>query len=302
MYRKVLCPIDFSAGSQQALRTAVRLANDANAELVLAHSWYVPPLAFAGEMPYAAGLIDDMVGEEQKALAAALHDAKELGATKVSSLFLSGRPADQICDTLTRDPAYDLVVMGTHGRTGLGRIIMGSIAEKVIRHAPCSVMAVRGRNGTNVFRHILCPVDLSPGSRAALDAAATLAARDGLGITLLHVLELPVAFVGEPASAGVAADLDREAARVLAEWAGSLRKRVTVPVTTRTRVGSPAAQALTVLEAEKTFDLVIVGSHEHSALGRLVIGSVAEKIVRHSPCPVLVARPRHDSPAPRTGT
>ncbi len=292
MSRKILCPIDFSPGSQQALRAAVRLAMDGDTELVLAHAWYLPPLAFAGETPFPAQIVDTMVADEEAALAAALRDAKDLGAPRVSPLFLTGRPWERICETVEADPAFDLIVLGTEGRTGLRRVLLGSVAEKVVRHAACSVLAVRGKNGTSAFKHILCPIDFSQGSRAAMEQAARLADPDGLGITLLHVLDLPVRFSGEPKVAGFTEDLDRQGARLLGEWAAELRTRVSVPVVTRTRIGSPGTQTLSVLEAEPTFDLVVVGSHGRTGLGRVLLGSVAERIVRHAPCPVFVARQR----------
>jgi universal stress protein A len=88
------------------------------------------------------------------------------------------------------------------------------------------------------------------------------------------------------------AGLARDATRVLDEWAAELRARVAVPVATRILIGAPAAQALIALDSDVTFDLVVVGSHGRTGLGRLVIGSVAEQLVRHAPCPVLVARAR----------
>lgn len=295
MSRKILCPIDFSPGSQQALRAAVRLAMDGDTELVLAHAWYLPPLAHAGETPFPAQLIDEMVTGEEAALATAVCDAQDLGAPRVASLFLTGLPWQRICDTAEADPAFDLIVMGTEGRTGLRRLLLGSVAEKVVRHAPCSVLAVRGKNGSSRFHHILCPIDFSPSSREAMERAARLADHDGLGITLLHVLDLPVRFSGEPNVAGFLEDLDRTSARHLAEWAAEIRTRVSVPVIMRTRIGSPGAQVLSVLDAEPSFDLVVVGSHGRTGLRRAFLGSVAERIVRHAPCPVFVARHREVS-------
>lgn len=297
MARKILCPIDFSPGSQEALRAAVRLAADGDTELVIAHAWYVTPLAFAGETPFPASVVDQMIADEETALAAALRDAKDLGATRVSSVFLQGPPWQAICDAVAADPAFDMIVMGTEGRTGLRRVFLGSVAEKVVRHAACSVLAVRGKNGTSAFRNILCPIDFSESSRIAMYEAARLAAPGGSGITLLHVLDLPVRFSGEPTVAGFVEDLDRKGARLLAAWATELRARVSVPVVTRTRIGSPGTQAMSVLEGEPPFDLAVVGSHGRTGLRRVVLGSVAERIVRHAPCPVLVARKREATDA-----
>jgi nucleotide-binding universal stress UspA family protein len=292
MFKKILCPIDFSPGSQQAMRVAVRLANEAGADLELVHAWHLPAVAFAAEAPYPALESEAMMKEEEAALHAAVKDATAIGAKRVTSRFEAGIPAERVCAIAEADPRCDLIVMSTHGRTGFRRILLGSVTEKVIRHAPCSVLAVRERDGSSAFRHVLVPVDFSPSSRHAVTLAAELAARDGLGITLLHVLDLPVAYAGEPKTPGFVEDLDRRSAHLLETWATELRANVSVPVMTRTRIGSPGAQALTVLDLDPTFDLAIVGSHGRTGVARFLLGSVAEKIVRHAPCPVLVARTR----------
>lgn len=142
MFRKILCPIDFSAGSQQAMRLAVQLAVEANAELVLAHAWQLPRLAFAGVGPIPADSLDAMIQEGEAALADVERAAADLGARRVTARFMSGVPWEQIVDT-ARAETFDLVVMGTHGRTGLKHVLLGSVAEKVVRHAPCSVLVVR---------------------------------------------------------------------------------------------------------------------------------------------------------------
>lgn len=292
MFQKILCPVDFSSGSKQAMRVAVRMARTAGAELTLAHAWHIPALAFAGEYPMPAGAIDGMVADEQRELAAAVAEATALGAPRVTSRFVDGLPWESLCDLLRADPTYDLAVMGTHGRTGFRRILLGSVAEQVIRHAPCSVLTVRGRDAGPPFRHILCPIDLSASSRQAMNLAAELVAPDGQGIVLLHVLQLPPASVVDPATPPYAVEVERAARRHVEEWAAELRARVSVPVVTRIESGGPAARALTALDADMSFDLVVVGSHGRTGLTRVLIGSVAEQITRHAPCPVLVARSR----------
>jgi nucleotide-binding universal stress UspA family protein len=295
MFRKILCATDFSPGAEHALRVAVRLANDAGAELVLAHAWHIPAIAFAGEPPYVPALIDEMVADSERELAKTKEHALELGAQRLSTVFANGIPWDRICTLAKDDPAVDLIVMGTHGRTGIRRMLVGSVAEKVIRHAPCSVLAVRGgRDGTKAFQHILCPVDFSESSRYAIEIATKLAAPDGLGITLFHAFDLPVRFSAE-LPPDLIETMDRKASAYLERLASELRRKVNLPIALRTRIGSAGAQAISVLEHETTYDLACVGSHGRTGLSRVLLGSVAEKIVRHAPCPVLVARHRHDN-------
>ncbi len=293
MLDKILCPIDFSPGSEHAMKVAVEMAKRSGAALVLAHSWYLPAPAISDELPFSADTIRLMIEDEEQGLAAAVKQATALGAKQVQTLFLTGTPAGRLVDAVHADRAIGLVVMGTHGRTGLARILLGSVAEKVVRLAPCSVLVTRGEATT--FKRILCPIDFSESCRHAVDAAAEVAQRMAAEITLLHVVEVPITYSGEPPIAGFVADLGARSARVLDQWATELRARVSTAVTTRTAIGSPGAETLAVLDGEPRFDLAIVGSHGRRGIQRVLLGSVAEKIVRHAPCAVMVARARHDA-------
>jgi len=289
---KILCPVDFSQGSKHAMRTAVRLAVASNAELVLAHVWHVPPMMYAGELGFSGATVQAMVDDEEVGLEAAVADARALGAPRVSSKFLTGVPWDQLVDVVRADSEFELVVMGTHGRSGVSRFLIGSVAENVVRHAPCSVLAVHERDNQTAFRTILCPVDFSESSQHATELAAHYVEPGKSTITLLHVLELPVTYSGDPSIPGFTESLDKHASKLLEDWAVKLRATAKVPVVTKTRIGSPAGQALALLDDQPPFDLVIVGSHGRTGIRRVLLGSVAEKIVRHAPCPVLVARRR----------
>lgn len=285
--KKLLCPADFSTGSDRAMRVAVRIANEHDAELVLFHSWQVP--ASTGDYAFAGGVIADLGEAAGASLDEELRRAVGLGAKKVTARLVNGPAWSMIVDAL-QDRSFELVVMGTQGRTGIGRFLLGSVAEKVVRHAPCPVLTIRPEGELTPFRNVLVPVDLSESSHDAMDLAAQMIARDGTGITLLHVVEVPVAYRGELTLPGVGEVLDKQAAEALARWAAELRSKVAVPVNTRWRVGWPGPEVLSVLEEDRSFDLAIVGSHGRTGIRRALIGSVAEKIVRHAPCAVLVAR------------
>ncbi len=287
-FRKILCPVDFSAGSQHAMHVAARLATRTEAELVLAYVWYLPPLMFASEYPFPYETIQLMVQDNERELAELAREATNRGATRVTTRSLTGVPWQQIVETLEADPTFDLAVLGSHGRTGLERILLGSVTERVVRHAPCAVLATRGRDET--LGHVLCPIDFSDHARRAVALAAELAGPGG--ITLLHVLELPVAYAGDPGIPGFLEGLDRRSAELLDQWAAELRATVAVPVTTRLIIGSPGAQTLTVLDRDPTINLVVMGSHGRTGIRRVLLGSVAEKVVRHARCSVLVTHPR----------
>jgi nucleotide-binding universal stress UspA family protein len=291
-FRKLLCPVDFSPGSRHALQVAARMAREADAELVLVHAWYLPAQAFGADTPIPADLFQEVVDDEQRGLAAATSDATGLGAPRVTSRLLHGVPWDQIVEATREDPAIDLIVMGTHGRSGFAGVLLGSVAEQVIRHAPCSVLAARAPGGVQPFRKVLCPIDFSDDSRRALERAAELAAPGGAGITLLHVVEPAITFSNLPMAENNLQSVDRRATHELARWASELETKVSVPVRTEIRIGRPGVQTLTVLDRDPTFDLVVMGSHGRTGIRRVLLGSVAEKVLRHAACPVLVVRSR----------
>jgi nucleotide-binding universal stress UspA family protein len=142
------------------------------------------------------------------------------------------------------------------------------------------------------FAHVLCPIDFSDRSKQALDRATHLVQPDGL-ITVLHVIEAPVSYQGAPEMKGFLADLDAESTRLLAQWADHTRKTAaTAKVVTKLFIGNPADGTLDVIDRDRTIDLVVVASHGRTGLRRALLGSVAEKLVRHAPCSVLVVRSR----------
>ena len=140
-FAKILCAVDFSAPSRAAMETAVRLARETSgAELTLVHVYYLPVLATPELMlPVNIG---EIKAAAEKALAGWRADALALGASRVEAITIQGAPWDMIVDAAKRG-GHDLVVVGTQGRTGLKHVLIGSVAEKVVRHAPCAVLVVR---------------------------------------------------------------------------------------------------------------------------------------------------------------
>ncbi len=291
-FRKILCSTDFSRGSEEALTLAAQLATASNAALVISHAWFVPPLAYAGESwVLSAEVVDNMVQDAELGLATAVARASGLGVANVTSLLLNGRPDDLIVGTLRDDPAYDLVVIGTHGRTGLQRVLLGSVAENVVRHAPCSVLVARPRLQNAAIRNVLCPVDFSDSSHHALDMAVELVTPGGAGITLLHSIELPARYSEDPTLMTAIEEIDARTTQLLEQWAHQARGKTSAAVTLQTQRGGSGGQILAALE-QGTFDLVVMGSHGRTGIRRALLGSVAEKVVRHAACPVLVGRAR----------
>jgi universal stress protein A len=137
-FKKLLVAIDFSEPSRDALRTAYSMAAETGAELVLLHVVESGP--GAPEIDPTVGVFpEDVDGELERWQL----EAQGAGAPIVSTRIAVGPPWHEIIQAARKDATYDLIVVGTHGRTGLEHLVLGSVAEKIVRHAPCSVLVVR---------------------------------------------------------------------------------------------------------------------------------------------------------------
>jgi nucleotide-binding universal stress UspA family protein len=140
------------------------------------------------------------------------------------------------------------------------------------------------------WKSICCAVDFAAPSRVALEQAADLAKRLEAELTLVHVLVAPPSAASDVlvSSRGVAAVEAEQSEEKLAEWRADAERRAGRPVRARVLSGEPAAGIVRHAREER-FDLVVVGTHGRTGIPRLVLGSVAERVARRSPCPVLVA-------------
>lgn len=197
----------------------------------------------------------------------------------------------------------DLIVMGTHGRSGLTRAVMGSVAEEVVREASCPVLTACPRVsevdiGAGEEPNpdpILVAVDLSPASDEVIGAAAQVASLFGASMKLLHVVER----VSLPPAYGVgASSLNNEA--VLARARQALQKKADtladrgISASVHVETGHAATTLLDAVEDEDP-GLAVVGTHGFQGVKRVILGSVAEQVIRRAACPVLTVRTPHGS-------
>jgi universal stress protein A len=144
-FKKILCAIDFSEPSRNALRAAAELARTSQATLVLVHVWQAPLWTTDYGIQLPSDALLEARGAEEAKLASWRAEAQQLGAPEVTSKLARGVPWDEIVGAARDNKAIDLIVLGTHGRTGVRRALIGSVAERVVRHAPCTVMVVGSR-------------------------------------------------------------------------------------------------------------------------------------------------------------
>ena len=290
---RILCPIDFSDMSQHALAHAAAIARWYEARLTVLYVFVnlptvdVPPLVLeeadrarlCAQMRELASIVPpDVVVDFEVRQAALAHDAivAEVDATQP-----------------------DLLVVGTHGHSGFQRLFLGSVTEKVIRKVKCPTLIVPPRapdiapDAPMAFDRILCPIDFSDSSLAALEYAINMAEEADGRLTLFHVTELPLALTQEPFVADVGLSRIREAAANDAR--GRLQKlipdeaRTYCTVNTAVVDGRAYRKILRQAAEEKT-DLIVMGVHGRGALDLLLFGSTTHHVIRASSCPVLIVR------------
>lgn len=292
----VLHPTDFSPESQHAFQYAYELAERRDAELHLLHV-----ATFLGDDPlrsaFDASLNEDEfykeVHDEVDEKMRALIETVETSSVPVRRIHSRGAaPAPVITDYAEKQD-IDVVVMGTEGRRGVSRLVMGSVAGEVVRNAPCTVLTVPdGATQTPAeVKRVLTPVDLSEFSRPLLRAARDLTASFNASLDLLHVVEplpFPVPLVGAVTIHDLIPDPTKQAKRQLdrlVKTSGGL------PVSISTHVAEGHAAITIVEEAEKNdADLIVMSSHGRTGLERVMLGSVTARVVRRASCPVCVVR------------
>lgn len=294
--RRILCPIDFSDTSRHALEHAVAIAKWYESYVTALHVIHQPflvqpPILFA-EFPKSAVPTETERQALEQQLRAWLEPANRAGA-KTDMLLDDGDPARRILERASALQA-DLVVMGTHGLSGFERFVLGSVAEKVLRKATCPVMTVPPSTVTAAkvpYTRLLCPVDFSDSSLAALRFAFSIAEEADAHLTILHVFDWP------PDDELLLERFDApEFRRVVEEQArGRLEALVTDDVrvwckpVTKITYGKPYRQILEVAESEKA-DLITIGIRGRNPLDLTLFGSTTNHVVRRAPCPVLTLK------------
>ncbi len=209
---------------------------------------------------------------------------------RVEEVVRRGVAAAPTIAAYVEEAGIDLVVIGTHGRRGIRRFLLGSVAEEVVRTVPCPVLTIRdqaGKQGLQRPESLLVPFDFSPASEAALGAALELAKEYGARIDLLHAISPPIDASGYGLAMGSHMEVTAAVTKALDEHAAGLPTAVEV----RTHVLHGAPGLVVVRFAEKSgSDLIVVGTHGLEGMSRWLLGSVADKVVRGASCPVLVWR------------
>ena len=306
--RRLVVPLDFTLQSRLALRHAVPLARQHGAKISLVH--VVPPVTVMASLPGDATSYMP-INNNAELLKSTRRQLKELGDQLLPKELLGrhfvceGNAAYEVV-RVAESIRADLIVLSTHSRSNLERVVFGSTAEKIVRHAHCPVLAVRRpgqdesappeENEANYpsrfpCRQILVPLDFSLTSLRALEMAGPLAEECGASmLLLLHVVEPNPYAAGMDGSVLTVTpvpeqqDCASHLARIGEHFVPS-----SVPYASLVLRGRPAS-VIVEAAAQKKADLIVLSTHGHTGLERLLLGSTAEQVLRHATTSVLVVR------------
>lgn len=279
-YKKILLATDYSDQARKALVEAVRLARRDGAEL---HVLYVEVIALQGVGLYVDPQLPEYVRDMRQVT---LGSAQDLTLNYAKSFPRVVRDRSEAAGILryAAENAVDLIVLGTHGRGMVPELIMGSVAQTVVRESPVSVLVVGPHAGPLHTRCILAPVDFSAKSAASLAQAGRLAAEHGARLVALHVVDFNRVEHPEELEIG---EREERAGPQLARFVAD----AALPVKADTLVAvGPGADTIIRIAAQQEAGLITMGASGHSALQRLMLGSVCRAVVRGAPCPVLIHR------------
>ncbi|MGH9392036.1 MAG: universal stress protein [Vicinamibacteria bacterium] len=300
MFQKILCPVDFSESSDRALDYALALAKRHGGHVAVMH---VLPTVLADPdlYPYltepvlASGEARD---QAYRRLGDFVHRALADGIG-AEVILEDGDVVEEVLKTAKRLES-DLVVMGTQGRRGFRRLLLGSVTERVLRLSEAPVLSISpsapkiGTAARGPFQKILCPVDFSPSSLAGLSAGLALR-EESAELLVLHVVEFYL-----PPALGEAVAFDVTELRGLHRSQGQARLEELVPEESRSHTrletvvlesGSPYKEILRTAEREGC-DLIVIGVAGRSSADLVFFGSTANHVVRAASCPVLTVRSR----------
>lgn len=285
--RRILCPMDLSDLSTLALKYAAVGARAFQAELTILYAIHfdLPPYFTRAQ----TGQFTRQLKEAQRAARAHLvaHVGRTLGRgfreIPIRYLILERHPADAILETVEKG-GYDLVVMGTHGRTAASRFLLGSVTKNVTQHARSPVFIVRQKQHEFIdanepealprLERILCPVNYTDAARSSLAQAASLAQRFNATLQVLYTVE-----PGDRQSSS-------QATSELCAW---IPKTVAVQCTVQPLVRrGRAAEQIVKFAADHKQDLIVLGAQARQRLTSVLFGETTDLVIRHAPVPVLV--------------
>ena len=299
-FKKILCSTDFSEYSEHAMRYATAFSKISGGTIDCVHvvdTGFVKDGSMDGVYVSSADLqrsLDAIKETAEKELGHFIRKEHFLGVDMTPHLR-EGHAAGEIVK-LADEIGADLLIIATHGRSGLERLVFGGTCDKVLRLSKTPVLAIKHpehealeEDGSLKINRILCPLDFSELSQSGLGLAADLARQFGATIVLAHVVD--ARFDYPEWTAQVAMNTSEYLAKSAEEHLKSVAEKMGGVETEIFVTQGVPHRVLTDKTKENDIDLVIITTHGRKGLARALLGSVTEKVVRSAGCPVLTVRP-----------
>lgn len=295
--KRILCPVDFSDFSRHALDEAIAIAHLYDACVTALHVFPVaiPADPFAGLPEFQPFTLTDSQRAHVLQHLSAFATAEGAETRRITVALREGVDIHAEILDAAEQMKPDLIVMGTHGRSGFQHLMLGSVAEKVLHKAQCPVLTVSRKAPDSVpaarFRNILCGIDFSECSMAAFEYARSLASQSGAHLDVITVVQLIPMYDMTAAVPlyypGLLDDLKGDVTKQLELVVAKAAPGIDIGrfVTT----GSPHQEIVRVA-SERNAELVVLGAHSHGAIDHLMFGSTTNHVVRQACCPVLTVR------------
>jgi nucleotide-binding universal stress UspA family protein len=283
MLSKLLVPLDGMPQAAVAVRLAHTLAQLTRGQIVLVRI-SKDELGTADALAYLTQVADELRAD----------------GTAVQVQVEHGDTATQI-ERVAQAQHADVIVMATHGRSGVGRTVLGSVAERLVTRGSLPVVLVRpGAHPLGRLQTLLVPLDGSPGAGIALGMAVALARASGAQLTLTEVVEPIPRYAYVDNYVDPAWDEEaRQAAEVYVQALAARLRRAGVQADGHAILGANVAEQLVSKADRVEADLVVMSTHAHRGVARALLGSVADAVVRTGNCPVLLIHQRAE-PRPPT--
>jgi nucleotide-binding universal stress UspA family protein len=292
MIKNILCPVDRSPSSLEAFSYAIALARWQRARLNLLEVIEAPAPPVGSRVPEDDRVPEDTRAALERDLRRVL-TARRASDVRVEIVMRKGHVVREILAQAQASRA-DLVVIGSHGRGGVQRLVLGSVAEKVLRLANCPVLTVRSgasvaRRSRSLFRKILCATDFSAAANRGVAYAKRLAKEADAELVLMHAVEWPF---GDAVTSGAVEELRKsvesnardELIRLLPRSSADAPRAQAVVT-----LGTASAAILTLARA-RSVDLIVMGVSGRDAADAALLGSTTHRVIREGTWPVLTVR------------
>lgn len=293
-FKRILVPVDFSEGSVDAFNLAVYFTKERDSKIILTHIISEPQITdpvYSSEY-FTPSIIADLKDELEEKI-----KSEYIGNRKndIGIVIRRGYPPSEIVSLINENDA-DLVIMGTHGRKGLTHMLLGSVTEKIIRVSKIPVITLKLGHVASPesyrIKKILVPYDFSELSEKSFHLAGEIAPFYEAEIDLVYVNQpityYPYYLSENYSEENVLERLDEEIKEKLDALAGKVENK-NIKINTFIRRGDPYEKIIELAD-ESSANLIVMGTHGRSGLAHVVIGSVAERVIRASNIPVMTIR------------